>query len=160
MRQALLRPILLRSGVFSMLWWVLAEANHNGWALGALAVLLATWTSLVLLPSGKAVISPSGLIRFLGFFLWHSIHGGALVAWMAVRGRTALQPGLVEVSMKLSAGGQRVFLINILGLMPGTVGVEAVGDTLLIHALDERLPVIDDLRSLELAIGDLFGNNA
>lgn len=157
MSAAGMRAILSRAAVFVALWWVLAEGSHDGWMPGMVATVLATWASVVMLPPGKLSISPSGLFYFLGFFLWNSIRGGVQVAWMALRGRDSLQPGLLEVAVTLPPGGAQVLLVNTLGLMPGTAGVEMAEEKLLIHVLDERLPILAETRALEAIIGRLFG---
>jgi multicomponent Na+:H+ antiporter subunit E len=142
---------------FALLWWILAEGRHDGWLLGAPAVIVATWTSLRLLPPGEHPIRIAGLLGFLRFFLWHSILGGIQVAALALRGRAALQPGLIEVAVMLPPGRPSVLLVNVLGLMPGTVCVEMRNAALRLHVLDERLPVVTELRALESAIARLFG---
>jgi multicomponent Na+:H+ antiporter subunit E len=102
----------------------------------------------------------AGVFGFLGFFLWNSIRGGIQVAGMALRGRAALQPALIELPVSLPSGGARILLINVLGLMPGTVGVDLNDAGLRLHVLDERLPVAAEARALELAIAALFGNGS
>jgi multicomponent Na+:H+ antiporter subunit E len=147
----------LRSLLFALLWWVLAEGRLEDWLLGAVAVLAATWVSIKLLPPGKYPVRLAGLLGFLGFFVWNSLRGGVQVAGMVLRGRSALQPGLIELTMALPAGAPRILLVNTLGLMPGTVGVDMNGATLHLHVLDERQPVIAEARALEAAIARLFG---
>ena len=157
MRHARWGALRLRGAAFALLWWVLAEGRHDGWTLGAVAVVGATWASLSLSPPGRRRIHPSGLFAFLGFFLWHSIRGGAQVASMALRGPNALQPGLLELQVRLPPGGPRILLVNALTLMPGTLGVELARRTLRLHVLDARLPVVAEARALEAAIACLFG---
>lgn len=152
-----LQAILLRGASFAALWWVLAEGRADGWALGAVAVTLATWTSWIVLPPTSGKISPAGVLRFLAFFVWNSLRGGIQVAGMALRGRSALRPALLEMRVTLPPGGARVLLVNALGLMPGTLGVELAGETLRLHVLDERLPVVAEARVLEAAIGNIYG---
>lgn len=153
------RSLRLRAAAFALLWWVLAEGRHDGWALGAVAVVLSTGASLALSPPGRRRIQPGGLFAFLGFFLWSSMRGGAQVAAMALRGPDALQPGLLEIQVRLPPGGPRILLVNALTLMPGTLGVELVRKTLRLHVLDERLPVIAEARALEAAIARMFGRD-
>lgn len=157
MSEAKIPSILLRSSLFAVLWWMLAEGNHEGWMLGAVAIGLATWTSLVWLPPSKERLSLRGLVGFVAFFVWHSVRGGAQVAWMATRSKVDLQPYLLELPITLPAGAPRILLINALGLMPGTLSVEVKNTTLLIHALDDRQPILAETRALEAAIGRLFG---
>lgn len=152
-----LGAILLRAAGFATLWWLLAEGRTDGWALGAAATALATWASLVLLPLRDQRISPVGVLRFLGFFVFHSLRGGVQVATMALHGRAALRPAMQEMTVTLPPGGARVLLVNSLGLMPGTLGVEQAGETLRLHVLDERLPVVAEARALEAAIEGIFG---
>lgn len=151
------KTLLSRSILFALLWWVLAEGRHDGWPLGAAAVFFATWASLRLLPPDDHPIRIAGLIHFLSFFLWHSVRGGWQVAGMALRGRTALQPGLIEFSVNLPPGGPRVLLANTLSLMPGTLAVELSGTSLQLHVLDERLPIIAETQALQAVIARMFG---
>ena len=149
-----------RAGGFAALWWVLAEGRADGWALGVAAVALATWASWVLLPPGPGTVRPLGLLRFLAFFLWNSLRGGVQVAVLALRGRAALRPALVDLPVRLPPGGARLLLVNALGLMPGTLGVELAGDTLRLHVLDDRAPLIAEVRALEAAIAGIRGEGA
>ncbi len=149
----------MRALLLALLWWILTEGRHDGWLLGAVAVFAATWTSIALLPPGKRHIRFAGLLGFLRFFLWNSIRGGIQVAGMALRGRAALQPGMLELTVTLPPGGPSMLLVNVLGLMPGTTGVEMRDATLRLHVLDERLPIVAEVRALEAAIVRLFGGS-
>ena len=151
--------VMLRALLFAGLWWILAEGVTEAWLLGAVAVTVAVWTSLRLWPPAATPIRLAGLPGFLGFFVWNSIRGGLQVVGMAVRGRGALQPALVELAVKLPSGAACVLMVNTLSLMPGTLGVDLNGTTLRLHVLDERLPVIDEARSLEAVIAWLFGSS-
>lgn len=152
--------IIIRSLSLALLWWILAEGSHEGWLLGVPAVLAATWVSLKILPPREERISLFGLLGFMRFFIWNSIQGGVQVAIMALRGRQALQPALLKLTTGLPPGGPRLLLINVLGLMPGTVGVELHDATLELHVIDERMPVIAEVRALEAVILKLFGHSS
>lgn len=156
----MIRSFFLRTLLFAGLWWILAEGRLDGWLLGSVAVAAASWTSIKLLPPGKQPVRLSGLIGFLRFFLWNSLRGGMQVAGMALRGRAALQPGIVELPVMLPPGGARILLINALGLMPGTLSVDLDDTSLRLHVLDERLPVVAEARALEAVISGLFGSEA
>lgn len=155
-----LRAILTRAAGFAALWWVLAEGRADGWRLGAVAVALATWASWLVLPPAPGRVSSGGALRFLAFFVWNSLRGGVQVVAMALRGRAALRPALLEVPVTLPPGGARILLVNALGLMPGTLGVELAGETLRLHVLDERLPVVAEARALEAAIRKMYAGAA
>ena len=44
----MIRSIFLRALAFVALWWILAEGRLDGWLLGGVAVVAATWTSITL----------------------------------------------------------------------------------------------------------------
>ncbi len=150
--------IFLRGLPFVALWWILAEGRTDGWLPGGVAVAAASWASIKLLPPSNQPVRLAGLIGFLRFFLWNSLLGGMQVAGMALRGRAALQPGLIELPVTLPPGGARTLLVNALGLMPGTLSVDLDDTSLRMHVLDERLPVVAEARALEASIAGLFGN--
>jgi multicomponent Na+:H+ antiporter subunit E len=149
--------LLLRCFLFAGLWWVLTEGRIDGWWLGAIAIVIATWTSAVLMPPSTHRLRLSQMPGFLWFFLKNSIRGGFQVAMMALRGRAALQPDVLELQLRLPAGGPRVLLTNVIGLMPGTLSVELAEDRLRVHVLDERLPIEAEVAELEARIRALFG---
>jgi multicomponent Na+:H+ antiporter subunit E len=157
---AMIRSLLLRTLLFVVLWWILAEGRVDGWMLGGIAVAAASWASIRLLPPGKQPIRLAGLIGFLGFFLWNSLRGGMQVAGMALRGRAALRPAIIEMTVALPPGGARILLANVLGLMPGTLSVDLDGTSLRLHVLDERLPIVAETRALEAVIAKMFGGGS
>lgn len=151
------RAILLRSLLFALLWWALAEGQLANWGLGLLAVLAALATSLRLLPPAARGISLPGLLGYLAFFTGKSLLGGLQVSLLALRGRQALRPAILEWRLTLPPGAPRVLMLNTLGLMPGTVGVELSDARLRVHVIDERLSIPVEVRRLEAHIARLFG---
>lgn len=151
------RTCAFRAAGFALLWWLLAEGRLDAWWLGASAVAVATWASLRLAPSGARGVRALPLLRFLGFFVWNSLRGGAQVACMALRPRPDLAPALLELEVALPPGTPRVLMLNTLGLMPGTLGVKLDAARLRLHVLDARLPVAAEARALEAQIARLYG---
>lgn len=147
----------MRCGIlFALLWWILSEGRAGSWGPGAVAVAAALWASVRLLPPASGRISLTGLFAFLGYFIWNSVRGGAQVALIALRGRQALQPGMLEMQLSLPSGAPRILMVNALGLMPGTVGVRLEGDRLRLHVLDARMPIAAAVRALETRIAAIF----
>jgi multicomponent Na+:H+ antiporter subunit E len=156
----MIRALGLYGLSFAGLWWILAEGRSDGWLLGGIAVLAATWASMKFLPRGDQGIRLAGVPGFLRFFLWNSVRGGIQVAGMALRGARCLQPAFIDLAVTLPPGAPCILLVNVLGLMPGTVGVDMDDTNLRLHVLDERLPVVAEVRALEVAIARLFGSAA
>jgi multicomponent Na+:H+ antiporter subunit E len=148
---------LWRTALLAVLWWIIAEGRLTGWGLAVVAVATATWASLWLVPPGMQRFSAAGFVGFVAFFVVNSLRGGVQVAWMALRRRPGLRPAWVDLRVTLPPGAPRVLLLNALGLMPGTLGVRLDGETLRLHVLDVRLPVVAEARALEAHIGRLFG---
>lgn len=159
-RSTFLRAAGVRAASLALLWWILVEGRADGWAVGIVAVLVATGASLSLLPPGQHRIRPGAVLRFLGFFVHHSVRGGVQVAGMALAGRRALQPGVLHFQLALPPGGLQVLMVNVLSVMPGTVAVELANDSLRLHVLDERLPVEALVRTLERRIAALVSEGA
>lgn len=140
-----------------MLWWLLAEGRVDGWLIGGLAVMAATWASLVLYPPAAHGLRLAALPGFLAFFLVNSVRGGWQVAGMALRGRQTLRPAFLELPLTLPADAPRILLTYALSLMPGTVGVELFDDCLRLHVLHQDLPVAAEAQVLARRIAALFG---
>ena len=102
----MMRTVFLRALAFAALWWILAEGRLDGWLLGSVAVVAATWASITLQPPGKRPLRLAGLVGFVRFFLWNSLRGGLQVAAMALRGRTTLRPGIIALPITRPAGGR------------------------------------------------------
>lgn len=157
-RNRLLGAFLVRGLAFALLWWVLVDGRTDAWGLGAVGTVAATAASLRLLPPGRRQIHILALVRFLAFFLRSSLRSGVQVAVMAVRGRTSLQPAIIDILLNLPPGAPRLVLLNACTLMPGSLGVRLSDDGMLrLHVLDVRLPVAAEVRVLEAHIAQLFG---
>lgn len=141
---------------FSLLWWIVAGSSPgSGWA-GLIAVPLAMLLSLALRPPFGWQLSIFAMLRFAPFFLWQSIHGGLDVARRAFSPRLPLDPGLVQHPLKLPPGTARIFLLNTVSLLPGTLSADLDDDCLVVHCLDTDSSRADDLRRLEARVASLF----
>jgi len=106
----------------------------KGLAVGALAVPVAVWLSLGLLPAHRR-LSVWRFARHVPVFLAGSFLGGIDVARRALSPRMRLRPGWVEVPVELSDGG-RAAIGGELSLMPGTLAAGTREGRLLVHLLD------------------------
>ena len=151
----LLRICLFRGFLFASIWWVLTNGVFSSWLIGVPAVAMATLASLVLLPASSW--SLSGLLRFMPFFIWQSIRGGLDVASIALHPRLPLSPILYDYRLRLPTGLPRVFMANIVNLLPGTLSVDMDAEILRIHILNESGNHAEDLLRLEDLILDVVG---
>jgi multicomponent Na+:H+ antiporter subunit E len=157
------RPAVLftRLGLLSVLWAALVEGNPEGLVMGLLVVPLAAWGSLVLEPPGGMRVNPLELVRLLPLCMWLALRGGLDVARRALHPKLPLSPGRLEVRSRVPRGPARLFLNSVVSFMPGTLSVEAEGDSLCLHLLDaspeSRAASLTLLRQLEARVVRVFG---
>lgn len=156
MRKHLVAGVLVRLGLFGLLWLVITEGRPGSWVVGLVFVAAATWLSLALHQSPGWRLRPLGLLRFVPYFAWYSLRGGVDVAWRALHPRMPLNPGLLEYQLRLPTPAARVFLAGVLSLLPGTLGARIEGPRLIVHALDLEQNLPEALAELEVRVADLF----
>jgi multicomponent Na+:H+ antiporter subunit E len=147
--------IVSRALLFSIMWWALTDGAAGSWWIGAPAVVCAVIVSVALIPSSGIVWWE--VMGFVPFFLWHSLKGGADVAWRAFHPRMPIAPELIEYPLRLPPGLSQVTMINITSLLPGTLSAEIEGQVLKVHVLDSRGDFLLGLKVLEQRVGLLWG---
>ena len=152
-----LRTAWLRVAPFALVWWILTEGAMDSWLIGAPVVLFATLLSVVLLPPSSW--SFTGIIRFVPFFLWRSLCGGADVARRALHPRLPISPAMYDHRWRLPPGLPRVFMANTVSLLPGTLSAEMDEEYLHVHILDQTGAFASELAMIEVRIARLFGLN-
>ncbi len=150
-----LRIGLVRFLLFALIWYILTGGAIGSWLVGIPMVILATFVSVALLP--PTGLSTSGIIRFLPFFIWHSLRGGIDVAKRALHPKMAISPVLFDYRFGLPPGVSRVFMANAVSLLPGTLSAELHQDILRVHVLDETGAFVEELNVLEKQVAVVFG---
>ncbi|MDX2505607.1 MAG: Na+/H+ antiporter subunit E [Gammaproteobacteria bacterium] len=149
------RTVLFRAVMFALLWWVLVDGASDSWSIGLPVVVLATLVSVLLLaPTSWSLV---GCARFIPFFIWQSIRGGIDVASRAMHPQLLITPGLVNYPFRLPQGPTRIFMSNVVNLLPGTLSVELEEENLRIHVLDENGAFAEELKTLENCLAGVFG---
>jgi len=139
----------------------------DGWLLGALALALGLWARqrCAAHPAQAHAPAPAqpaprlrwlALPRLLLVFAWQSLLGALDVTRRVCTPRMPLQPGLLELPLRLPTEGQQVLLALLVSLMPGTLAARLEGGRLTLHALDTRLPIEAEVRHLEGLIAALY----
>ena len=144
-----------RAAVFALIWWALADAAAASWWIGVPAVLLAVITSMALLP--PVSFTWYAFVKFVPVFLVRSLLGGVDVARRAFHPAMPIAPDLVDYPLRLPPGLARVFMVNIVNLLPGTLCTEIGSHHLQIHVLDRHNNFTDELDAIERSIALMFG---
>ena len=149
--------IASRGVLFSLIWWFLTDGAAPSWWIGVPTVLLAVAASTALLPLTSFVWYE--VLKFVPFFLMHSLLGGVDVAWRVFHPRLAIAPDFVEYLLRLPPGLPRVFMVNTVSLLPGTLNAALDRNILKIHVLDNRRDVLAELEALEKRVALMFGTS-
>lgn len=142
--------------LLSLLWFILTAGNIESIIVGLPFILLAAFSIQRLSDNSKISINAQALLRFIPWFLWNSLRGGIDVAKRAISPTLQLNPGFVIYPLNIPAGSARIFMINCLSLLPGTLSAELNNNTLVLHALDVNMDVIGDTRDVERHVESLF----
>ncbi|HTR06700.1 MAG TPA: Na+/H+ antiporter subunit E [Paraburkholderia sp.] len=158
------RVALVRALCFLVLWIILMPSTKTADLLfGLIAMLVATYMSLRLLPPAAGQVRLRALILFVPHFLMQSLLAGIDVARRALHPRMRLQPGIVVYRVGFPPGLARNEFAIITSLMPGSVPVDETEDGLVYHCLDVTQPVVEQMAEEErrlanvLIVGDRHG---
>jgi len=138
------------------LWWLLSDGQPSSWIVGFPAVLIATWSYLRLNQRPGHYLSVTGLLRFIPFFLMQSLHGGFNVASRTLHPRLNIEPGFYRYQMGLTDHVMRVFFVNCVNLLPGTLTADLHDNWLEIHMIDISIDPEAELLRLEEVVRQLF----
>lgn len=145
--------------VLGLLWGLIAKGSAASWLVGLPCIMLASVAFDRLRDQPKSRLRPWVLPGFAAWFLWNSLRGGLDVAWRALQPRMPLQPGFLRYKLALPPGPGRVFLVNCVSLLPGTLSADIDGDELVLHALDVGANVIAETREAERRVEILYGTS-
>ena len=101
------RSWLARTAGFLAFWVILSGLDPVDLLVGAVAAVIATWTSLHLLPPGPWSFRPLALAQLALRFLRQSISAAIDVAWRALDPRMPLRPGFVFYPVRFPPGTAR-----------------------------------------------------
>ncbi len=145
---------IARFFLFSFIWWIFSEGAIASWLLGVPAVLLAVTVSLLCIPPVSVVWYE--VVRFVPFFLFHSLISAADVAWRALHPGMLIAPDLIDYPLRISPGLPQIFMANTVSLLPGTLSVELDQCVLRVHVLDKQKNYMTEIESVEQRVARLF----
>lgn len=140
------------------LWWVLTNGSAGSWLIGLPALASAVWVHRRLSTGWRARVSPAGVLRFVPYFIWQSLRGGVDVALRTLAPRLRVRPGFCRYRISLGTLPARVFFVNCLSLLPGTLAADLEGEWLEVHALNTDSELRSELARLERMVAGLFGD--
>ena len=131
-RRTSMPRLLFLSAVFGALWLILTgHEDPSSWIVGLPAVVAATWAHERLSPHDGPRLSVIDGVRLIPFFFRESFMGGIDVARRVVGPRLDVAPGFVDYRLGLTLRSARVFFVDLVSLIPGTLCADVRGNTLL-----------------------------
>ena len=147
--------------IFTLIWLLLTKGNVHAWVIGIVTVPLAIGCALFLLPppeqQGALRVRFTGLIQFLPFFLWESLHAGWDSALLVIHPHKQVKPAFIHYRTQLPEGRPQLYFLHIINLLPGTLSAGINDGELLVHILDTDSDYQQGLVYCEQRIQSLFG---
>lgn len=157
-RRRRIKEACVTTGVLGVLWWIITDGSATSWLVGAPALASAVWVRSRLDKGTNRNISIVGLARFIPYFVYESLRGGASVAARALAPRMQIEPRFVRYDTTLKSSSARVLFANCVSLLPGTLAAELCDEWLEVHIICDESSALAELNTLEQAISRLYGS--
>lgn len=152
----LIKSFLLRFVIFAAGWFVLIGGQQiSDIGFVVLFLVAATVISIYAVPPGQWVISPLGVIRFFPYFLITALRGGWDVARRVFFRTVPVDPDFITIQHDPDPR-KTLILAWIISLLPGTASCVISEETIVVHVLDKKLPVTEEIRELQNRINKMF----
>ncbi len=155
-RSTLLKTFLLRFAIFAAGWLVLAGGYQITDIWFVILFLVATTViSIYTVPPGQWVISPLGVVRFAPYFLITALRGGWDVARRVFFRTVPIDPDFITIEHDPDPR-KTLVLVWIISLLPGTASCGITEESIVVHVLDKKLPVTEEILELQKRINEMF----
>lgn len=152
----LLKCFLLRFVIFAAGWLVLLGGLHLSDIWFVILFLVATSAiSMYTVPPGQWVLRPVAVVRFFPFFLITALRGGWDVAQRVFFRTVPIDPDFITIENDQDPR-KTLILVWIISLLPGTASTVITENTIIVHVLDKRLPVDQEIQELKSRINEMF----
>ena len=140
---------------YAGLWWLITGGDPASWSWGVPAIVAAA----VINPfpmAGRWRVSAGGMLIFALTFIGFSLRSATDVALRALLPLQLLTPALLEYTWRLPPNGSRIFLANLINLMPGTLCVRITDNAMTVHTIGDTARTLAALERLEELTGALL----
>lgn len=152
----LLYSFLKRFVLFAAGWFALLGGLQMGDIWFVILFLAASSAiSMYTVPPGQWVLRPLAVARFFPFFLLTALRGGWDVARRVFYRTVPIDPAFITVENDWDPR-KTLILVWIISLLPGTASTAIHENTIVVHVLDKKLPVDEEIKELKRRINDMF----
>jgi multicomponent Na+:H+ antiporter subunit E len=158
-RSTLLKSILLRFAIFAAGWLILTGGQEPS-DIGFVILFLAATTiiSIYSVPPGQWDLSPLGVARFFPYFLITALRGGWDVARRVFFRTVPIDPDFVTIEHDPDPR-KTLVLAWIISLLPGTASCLITEKNIVVHVLDKKLPIAEEILELQNRIDKMFAGD-
>ncbi len=152
----LIKSFFLRFAIFAAGWIILVggqKVSDIGFVI--LFVTATTIISIYTVPPGQWVFRPLGVARFIPYFLITALRGGWDVARRVFFRTVPIDPDFVTIEHDPDPR-KTLILAWVISLLPGTASAVITEETIVVHVLDKKLPVAEEIRELKKRINEMF----
>lgn len=155
-RRTLLTSFIRRFLLFAAAWLVLFGGLQMSdlWFV-LLFVAASTAISMYTVLPGQWGLRPLQVVLFFPYFIVTAIRGGWDVARRVFQRRVPIDPGFVHIDHDRDQR-KTLMLVLIISLLPGTASSVITDDTIIVHVLDQKLPVVQEIEELKIRIDKMF----
>jgi multicomponent Na+:H+ antiporter subunit E len=154
--RVLLRSFILRFAIFSAAWLILIGGQQlSDIVFVILFLALTTVMSIYSVTPGEWDFSLLGIIRFFPYFIITALRGGWDVARRVFFRTIPIDPDFITIQHDRHPQ-KTLILAWIISLLPGTASCVITEDTIVVHVLDKRLPVREEIQELQKRINAMF----
>lgn len=152
----LIKSFLLRFAIFAAGWLVLVGGQQlSDFGFVVLFLTATTVISMYTVPPGQWVISPLGVVRFFPYFLLTALRGGWDVARRVFFRTIPIDPDFITIEHDRNPQ-KTLVLAWVISLLPGTASTVITEESILVHVLDKKLPVTEEILELQNRINEMF----
>ena len=152
----MLKSFALRFALFTAGWFILVGGRQISDTWFVIVFLIATTViSLYSVPPGKWMIRPVGAQKIFPYFIITSIRGGWDVARRVFYRKVPADPVFISIEHEQDSR-KTLILALIISLLPGTASTLITEDSIVVHVLDKKLPVAEEIRELQSRINEIF----
>lgn len=152
----LIQGFVLRFATFGAGWMVLVGGQKLG-DIGFVLLFVAATTviSIYAIPPGKWLLRPLGVVQFVPFFLITALRGGWDVAKRVFFPTVLIDPDFIAIEHDRNPQ-KTLVLAWVISLLPGTASTDITEETIVVHVLDKKLPVTEEIQELQKRINKMF----
>ena len=155
-KSTLLKSFLLRFALFAAGWLVLSGDQHLSdiWFV-MLCLVATTIISIYSVPPGQWNLRLLGVARFFPYFLITALRGGWDVSRRVFFRTVPVDPDFVTIKHDRDQR-KTLILAWVISLLPGTASCVITEENIVVHVLDKKLPVTEEIMELQNRINEMF----